>query len=129
MRLRVLLPTEVLVDEAASKIVAESVRGSFCLLPRHIDFVEVLVPSILTFVCGGNERWLAVDGGILVKQGSDVVVSTPRGVHSRDLLALEEVLTRQFTRLDEREKRARSAVAHLEAELARKSLALRAEAP
>ena len=49
MKLMVLLPTEVLIDEEARKITAEAQNGSFCLLPRHIDFVTALVPGILSF--------------------------------------------------------------------------------
>lgn len=47
MQLKVLLPTEVLIDEAASKITAEAENGCFCLLPNHVDFVAGLVPGLL----------------------------------------------------------------------------------
>ena len=49
MRLRVLLPTEVLLEEEVTKVVAEAENGSFGLLPRHIDFVAALAPGILSF--------------------------------------------------------------------------------
>jgi len=45
MQLKVLLPTQVLVDEPVSKVVAEGEDGSFCLLPRHVDFTSALVPG------------------------------------------------------------------------------------
>ena len=54
MRLTVLLPTEILVDEEVVKVVAEAQNGSFCLLPRHIDFVAALVPGLLSFVKTGR---------------------------------------------------------------------------
>ncbi|HBE49542.1 MAG TPA: F0F1 ATP synthase subunit epsilon, partial [Cyanobacteria bacterium UBA11369] len=50
MKLKVLLPTKILLEEEVSKITAEAANGSFCLLPRHIDFVTALVPGILIFV-------------------------------------------------------------------------------
>ncbi len=62
MRLKVLLPTEVLVDEEVVKVTAEAENGSFCLLPRHIDFVAALVPSLLSFVKAGRRR-RGVSGG------------------------------------------------------------------
>ncbi len=37
MRLKVLLPTKVLVDEPVTKISAQDGTGAFTLLPRHID--------------------------------------------------------------------------------------------
>ncbi len=67
MRLKVLLPTEVLVDQLVTKVIAEAENGSFCLLPRHIDFVAALAPGILSFeVESGQEGFVAVDQGILV---------------------------------------------------------------
>jgi len=116
MRLRVLLPTEVLVDEDAVKVVAEGENGSFCLLPRHIDFVAALVPGLLSF-CDreGNESFAAIDEGILVKCGRHVSVSTLNGVRGTDLGALETLIEERFLELDEHERKARTALARLEA--------------
>jgi len=33
-----------MIDEKVSKIIAEAQNGSFCLRPRHIDFVAAAVP-------------------------------------------------------------------------------------
>jgi F-type H+-transporting ATPase subunit epsilon len=77
MKLKVLLPTEILVDEAVRKITAEAANGSFCLLPRHIDFVTALVPGLLSFETQkeGQEVFVAVAEGVLVKSGEEVLVS------------------------------------------------------
>lgn len=116
MRLRVLLPTEVLVDEETIKVVAEAENGSFCLLPRHVDFVAALVPGILCFYDrDGNERFAAIDEGVLVKCGRDVSVSTLNGVRGADLDELEALIDEQFLELDEHERKARTALARLEA--------------
>ena len=81
MRLVVLIPTEVVLDETVQKIVAEAEDGWFCLEPRHIDFVTALVPGVLNFVTEqGHEAYLAVDEGTLVKCGAKVLVSTSRAV-------------------------------------------------
>jgi F-type H+-transporting ATPase subunit epsilon len=56
MRLRVLLPTDVLVDREAAKVIAEAANGSFCLLPRHVDFVAALVPGILRYTTPQGEE-------------------------------------------------------------------------
>lgn len=121
MRLKVLLPTEILIDEAAKKIVAEAENGSFCLLPRHIDFVAALVPGLLSFVSSEDqEKFLAVDEGILVKCGPQVTVSTRNAVVGADLGTLRQTVEQQFQVLDERERMARSAVAKLEADFVRR---------
>lgn len=125
MRLRVLLPTEVLIDEDVTKVIAEAENGSFCLLPRHIDFVAALVPGLLSFVSAdGREEFLAVDEGILVKCGPEVRVSTRNAVVGPDLGTLERTIEEQFRILDDRERMTRSAVARLEAEFVRRFMEL-----
>lgn len=116
MRLRVLLPTEVLVDEEVTKIIAEAENGFFCLLPRHIDFVAALVPGLLSFhEADGRERFAALDEGILVKCGADVFVSTFNGVRGVDLERMQDLVEERFLDLDEHERKARTALARLEA--------------
>ncbi|HIK30468.1 MAG TPA: F0F1 ATP synthase subunit epsilon [Oscillatoriales cyanobacterium M59_W2019_021] len=118
MRLKVLLPTEVLVDRSVTKVIAEAQNGSFCILPRHIDFLAALVPGILSFELeSGQEVFLAVDEGILVKCGTEVLVSTLNAVRSDDLEQLKQTVEQQFRVLDERERLTRSALAKLEASM------------
>ncbi|MBE9167146.1 F0F1 ATP synthase subunit epsilon [Pleurocapsales cyanobacterium LEGE 06147] len=120
MKLKVLLPTEVLLEEEVNKITAEAENGSFGLLPNHIDFVAALVPGILSFELDrGQEAFLAVDEGILVKRGSEVLVSTRQAVRGTNLETLEKTVREQFESLDERQKTTRTALAKLEANFAR----------
>lgn len=121
MRLKVLLPHEVLVEEEASKIIAEAENGSFCLKPRHVDFVSALTAGLLTFVDGsGAEVFLAVDEGILIKCGDEVLVSCRNAVRGDDLGQLQVIVDERFKQLDEQERIARSAVARLEAGVVRR---------
>ncbi len=116
LRLQVLLPTEVLVDEEVTKVIAKAENGFFCLLPRHIDFVSALVPGVLSFCAlDGEERFAAVDEGILVKCGRDVSISALNGVQSTDLDHLQTLIEERFLELDEHERKARTALARLEA--------------
>jgi F-type H+-transporting ATPase subunit epsilon len=125
VKLKVLLPTEVLVDEDAAKVTAEAHNGSFCLLPRHVDFVAALVPGLLSYESpGGREQFLAVDEGVLVKCGDEVLVSTRRAVRGGDLGTLRETVDAEFSVLDEREKAARASAARLEADLVRRFMEL-----
>ena len=125
LRLKVLTPDRVVVDEPASKVVAEAENGSFCLLPRHVDFVAALVPGILSFVPeAGGEAFLALDRGLLVKCGPEVLVSTRAAVRGTDLGVLRATVRAEMERLDEREVRARSALAKLEAGFVRSFLEL-----
>ena len=125
MRLKVVLPTDIVIDKEVIKVIAEAENGSFCLLPRHIGFVSVLVPGLLSYVCpGGQEEFVAVDKGILVKCGPDVVVSTGQALAGADLGMLKMAIEKKFNLMDERQKKANSAVAKLEANLVRRFLEL-----
>ena len=116
MRLKLLLPTEVLVDEAVIKIIAEADNGAFCLLPRHVDFVAALLPGVLCFCAAeGKENYAAVDQGILVKCGREVFVSTLNAVRGTDLGELQTLVEERFLELDEHQRKTRAALARLEA--------------
>jgi F-type H+-transporting ATPase subunit epsilon len=129
MRLKVLLPTEVLLDQQVKKIVAEAQNGSFGILPRHIDFVAALVPSVVVYVdAQGSERFLGIDKGTLVKCADDVFVSTRNAVPGDDLQTLREVVRSRFLELDDRERSARSALARLEAGVVRRFIELQEQA-
>lgn len=126
MTLKVLLPERVLLEQEVTKVTAEAENGSFCLLPGHIDFTAALVPGILSFEdLDGEEGFLAVDEGALVKCGPLVLVSTRRAVRGPDLETLEEAVERQFRTLDEHERKARADMAKLEASFVRRFLDLK----
>lgn len=115
MRLKVLLPTQVLLDEAVSKVIAEAENGSLCLLPRHVDFVTALAPGILSYWTPAGEQFLAVDEGTLVKVGAQVLVSTRQAVAHRSLEALKSAVAEKFLALDKNERQTRTVLARLEA--------------
>jgi F-type H+-transporting ATPase subunit epsilon len=121
MNLKVLLPTEVLVNESAAKVHAEAHNGHFCLEPHHIDFVAALVPGLLIYEDrDGKEKYVAVDEGILVKVGPDVTISTQHAVQGSDLGTLHHVIEDNFKEIDARESATRCALAQLEAEFVRR---------
>ena len=123
MKLKIILPTRILIDEKTSKITAEAQNGSFCLRPRHIDFVAALVPGLFSFVNHEDrETFLAVDEGVLVKCGHRVLVSTRRAVPGTDLGTLSLLVQDEFLILDDREKTVRSAISKIEADFIRSFL-------
>jgi len=123
MRLKVLLPTRALVETEVVKVVAEAPSGSFCLLPRHIDFVSALAPGVLAYVdAAATERFVATDEGLLLKCREEVTVCTRKAVLGDDLASLREAVQVQFLKLDEHERAARSALARLEAGIVRRFL-------
>lgn len=126
MRLKVLLPGEVLIDVKASKIIAEAENGWFCLEPKHIDFVSALVPGLLTYVTEqGVEMFVGIDEGILVKCGAEVRVSTREAVLGDDPNALKASMLNRCGNLDEHDRCARTVLARLESGLAKRFLELK----
>lgn len=117
-------PSGVLLDRAAEKVVAEAPNGVFCLLPRHVDFVSALAPGILALTLqDGEETFLAVDEGTLVKRGAEVNVST-RNALEGGLGELQQALEAQSREQDDEEYRARLALDRLEASLVHQVLEL-----
>ncbi|MFC1868948.1 F0F1 ATP synthase subunit epsilon [Thermodesulfobacteriota bacterium] len=120
MRLRIFLPSEIFVDIGVVKVVGESPAGSFTILPRHIDIATALVPSILAYYPGSRQEFfLAVNGGILVKQGDDVSVATRMAIKG-ELGVLRDTVEKIINEVDERERKTRTAVAKLEADIVRR---------
>lgn len=130
MRLRVLLPTEILIDADVTKVVAEAENGSFALLPRHVDFVTALVPGLFSYWdAAGVESLIAVDEGLLVKHGPVVNVTTRRAVPGTELGDLRRLVREEFERRTDREHAARTAMARLEASFVREFLRMEETVP
>ncbi len=118
MNLKVLLPFRIFLDlKQVSRIVAETREGSFGLLPHRLDCVAALVPGILAYTLGGDIDYLAVDQGVLVKSGADVMVSVRQAIQGRSLSELHETVRREYLSLDRQERDVRAAVARMESAL------------
>jgi F-type H+-transporting ATPase subunit epsilon len=120
MKLKVLLPFQVFAEiDGVKRIVAETPQGSFGLLPHRLDCVAVLAAGILTYETEG-EVYVAVDEGVLVKAGPDVLVSVRNAIGGMDLGKLREAVEREFVNLDENEKQVRAVLARLESGFVRR---------
>ena len=122
MNLKVLLPFQIFAEKTGvSRIVAETHEGSFGLLPHRLDCVAALAPGILIFETKTDgEAYVAVDEGVLVKTGSDVLVSVRNAIAGTNLGQLREAVQREFIHLDEQEKNVRSVLAKMEGDLMRR---------
>ena len=122
MNLKVLLPFQIFAEKTGvSRIVAETHEGSFGLLPHRLDCVAALAPGILIYETKKEgEAYVAVDEGVLVKTGSDVLVSVRNAIAGTDLGQLREAVQREFLHLDEQEKNVRSVLAKMEGDLMRR---------
>src|SRR3984885_12540727 len=101
MNLKILLPFRIFLDlKQVSRIVAETREGSFGLLPHRLDCVAALVPGILAYTMGAAIAYLAVDQGVLVKSGEDVIGSVRQAIQGTPLSELHETVRREYLSLD-----------------------------
>jgi F-type H+-transporting ATPase subunit epsilon len=129
MNLKVLLPFQVFAEKSGvSRIVAETRQGSFGLLPQRLDCVAALAPGILIYETEAQgEVCVAVDEGVLVKTGPNVLVSVRRALGGTDLGRLREAVEREFLAQHEDEQSMRQVMAKLESGFLRRLAGFRHE--
>lgn len=116
MNLKILLPFQVFAEKKdVSRVIAETNNGSFGLLPHRLDCVAALVPGILIYENESEgEAYIAVDEGVLIKTGQDVLVSVRNAITGTDLRQLREAVEKEYLAMDEHEQNMRSVMAKLE---------------
>jgi F-type H+-transporting ATPase subunit epsilon len=126
MHLKVLLPFGVFAEHAdVARIVVETGAGSCGLLPRRLDCVAALVPGILIYQREAQpEVYVAVDEGVLVKSGQEVLISVRRAMGGTDLGQLRAAMAREFLELDAQERGLRSSLAKIESGVISRLVAL-----
>ena len=119
MHLRVLLPYGIFADQdGVARIVAETRDGSCGLLPRRLDCVAALVPGILVYQCASQpETYVAVDEGMLIKTGREVLIAVRRAVGGTDVGQLRSAVAREFLQRDAAQKSLRSSLLKIESTL------------
>jgi F-type H+-transporting ATPase subunit epsilon len=126
MHLRVLLPYGIFADQdGVARIVAETRDGSCGLLPRRLDCVAALVPGILVYQCDSQpETYVAVDEGMLIKTGREVLIAVRRAVGGTDLGQLRSAVAREYLQRDAEQKSLRSSLLKIESSLMSRLAAL-----
>ena len=124
MNLKVLLPFQIFAEKAAvMRVIVETYEGSFGLLPNRLDCVATLRPGILSYQTEAEGvAYFAVDEGVLVKTGLDVLVSVRRAIAGNDLSVLRATVEQDFLALDEHEQSVRAVMAKLESGFIRRLL-------
>jgi F-type H+-transporting ATPase subunit epsilon len=63
IKLRVVTPSRLLLDEEVDEVTAPGELGEFGVLPNHISFLSTLVPGEMSYKQGASRHVLAVSGG------------------------------------------------------------------
>lgn len=116
IHMKILLPYRIFADvPGVIKIVVESNAGAYGLLPHRLDGTTGLIPGILSYEMeSGETKYVAVDEGILVKSGTEVMIAVRNAIGDAPLEELRQVVEEEITKLDEDEAKARSSMARLE---------------
>jgi F-type H+-transporting ATPase subunit epsilon len=117
MDLKILLPYKVFAEvKQVKSFTADTNSGSYGFLPQRLDCVAVLVPGIFSYETD-RVHYLALDAGILIKTGSQVLVSVRNAIGGADLGKLGEAVKNEFLTIDDSEKNVRYVVSKLESGL------------
>jgi F-type H+-transporting ATPase subunit epsilon len=116
MLLKILLPNKVFaLHQNISRIIVETIDGSYGLLPNRRDCTAALVPGILTYQVGsGEEMYIAIDQGIFVKKSNEVFVSVRQAIQGIGLSQLRDAVKTEFLTLDDKQQEIRFAMDKLE---------------
>ncbi len=116
MTLKILLPFRVFAEiDNVRRIVIETSEGSYGLLPQRVDCVAALVPGIFTYeTATGGAKYVAVDAGVMVKAGAQVLVSVRNAIGGADLGKLGELVKNDFKSRAENEREISSVMRTLE---------------
>jgi F-type H+-transporting ATPase subunit epsilon len=127
MQLRILLPYGIFASvQDVTRVVVMTPAGSFGLLPHRLDCATVLSPGLLSYsTAAAGETHLAVDAGVLVKTGADVLVCVRHAIAGADLGGLRQAVEQEFVNLSDHEKSIRTTLAQMESGLIRGFLELR----
>lgn len=96
MRLRIVTPLSVVVDEDIDSLRAEDASGGFGILNGHAPFLTALAISVVSWKTKGAERFCALRGGVMtVDRCANIDIASREAVTGDDLATLDrEVLAR-----------------------------------
>ncbi|MDF1762164.1 MAG: F0F1 ATP synthase subunit epsilon [Oleibacter sp.] len=116
MTLKILLPNSVFSEShQVHRIVAMTPEGAFGILSHRRDCIAALSAGILVFeIKGAEETYVAVDEGILVKTGAEVLVSVRNAKSGFGLDELRDAVEQEFKHLDEQAQTLRFALTKME---------------
>ncbi len=105
MRLTVVTPLSIVVDEEVDSVRATDASGSFGILPGHAPFLTALAISIVSWKTPEGERFCAVRGGVLtVNDGARVAIASREAVAGDNLATLDSEVLAHFHSDEEAER-------------------------
>jgi F-type H+-transporting ATPase subunit epsilon len=128
IRLRVVTPTRLMLDEDVDEVTAHGELGEFGVLPNHIAFLSTLVAGELSYKQGAVKKALAVSGGYAEVLDNVMTVLAPAAEFPAEIdtaraQRAKERAERQLAEPNQEEKDWTAAQAALQRALARLQVA------
>ncbi len=103
MRFELVSPSKVIFEGTVEEVNAPGIEGDFGVLPGHTPFLTFLNVGELIYKVNGNEKYVAIDGGIIEVLPARViaVVDDALPAEEIDLKEAEEMKASSEQRLRE----------------------------
>jgi F-type H+-transporting ATPase subunit epsilon len=85
MRFELVSPTKLIFEGTVEEINAPGIEGDFGVLPGHAPFLTFLNVGELIYKVNGNERFVAIDGGIIEVLPSRVIAIVDDALPAEDI--------------------------------------------
>ena len=76
IHLKIITPTELVVDAQVDEVVAPGEVGEFGILPGHVPFITTLHTGEVKYKFANSETKIIVEGGIADVRDDNVVILT-----------------------------------------------------
>src|SRR5499433_685985 len=128
IRLRVVTPSRLMLDDMVDEVTAPGALGEFGVLPNHIAFLTLLVPGEISYKEGMTRHYLAISGGYAEVLDNVMTVLAPAAEFAGEIdtgraQRARERAERQIAELNREEKEFRVAEAALHRALVRLQVA------
>jgi len=109
IRLRVVTPIRLVLDEEVDEVTAHGELGEFGVLPDHIAFLSTLVAGELSYKQGATKKLLAVGGGYAEVLDNVMTVLAPTAEFAAEIdvaraQRAKERAEKQLAQLNQEEK-------------------------
>jgi len=110
MKLRVLTPSEVILEQDVTHVTAEDPTGSLGIRPGHATLMTPLVPGIVIARSeSGSQRYVAVNGGVMLVDSNTVEIVSRQAVTGTDRAELETKVVAGFEKDNDDDRANRAA--------------------
>ena len=85
MKFELVSPTKVFFEGTVEEINAPGIEGDFGVLPGHTPFLTFLNVGELIYKVDGNEKYVAIDGGVIEVLPTRVIALVDDAYYAEDI--------------------------------------------